>query len=197
MGTPERRRGPLTPQQQALVETAEPWLRQEATRAPACFARLHGAEGVAQEARLAACKAAADFDPVRFPGVPFGAFARERVRRHLRGLVCRAAPRLCVWGAFPVGAEVADHRGTAVSPALRAWCSEEYRRQRRGLHWRERVVLYLRYVESWTLAECGAYFGLSSSCVELLAWRAVKALGARRVQLADQLRAAPAGREIA
>jgi len=59
--------------------------RHEARRA-AAHCRMP-AEELVQEAALALCQASDDYDPSPFPDVTFGAFARQRIRNHLREVV--------------------------------------------------------------------------------------------------------------
>lgn len=102
------------------------------------------------------------------------------------GLRERAGIKFRVWYAMPEGEdgerflEPADHRAGGVHPMLRAWCSEEYRSQRRALHWRYRVLLYMRYVEAWTLDEVSDVFGISRERVRQLTDRAIEKLAAQR-----------------
>ena len=180
------RRAPLTAARQDLALSAEAWLWQELRGVPFALVRVFGRDTFEQEARVAAAKAAADFDPAAFPGVPFGAFARRGVRLHLRGVVARLAMKFPVWrempadpagGSFP---DPADHRPAGGDPALRAWCSDDYRDQRRCLDWRTRVLLYLRTVEGWTLDEVAAPLGVSRERVRQLETKAAQKLARYR-----------------
>jgi RNA polymerase sigma factor (sigma-70 family) len=59
--------------------------------------------------------------------------------------------------------QIADYRRPArddvPDPLLHAWCDPEYVEQRKCLHWRTRIVLYLRVVECWSLEEVGRVLG--------------------------------------
>lgn len=165
-----KRRAPLTPEQLALVASAERWLYQEIFRLPKWLVLLHGRDAIEQEARLAVCKAAHDFDPVKHPGVPFGAFARRGVYLHLLGIKYRSAERLSVWGTMPVATrhgeedmpiDSTDHRRNSSEPTLTIWCDPDNVAQRKRLDMRSRVILFLRYVECWTLDEIGCAIGIS------------------------------------
>jgi hypothetical protein len=92
--------------------------------------------------------------------------------------------------------QIADYRrADGPDPALKFWCDPENVWQRRGLHIKFRLVLFLRHVEGYTLDEVGEVFGLSRERVRQLEERAVGAMARRRNarKLARQLegRAAP------
>lgn len=178
----------MTPEQQRLVAECLPWLRAESARlASDVLVTREGRDSLYQEALLAVCKAACDFDPGKYPDVPFGAFARLGVRKHMMGFRIRLGIKSRVWGTMPAGdddeqsfMEPADYRAPTVHPALSAWCDEDAARQRRVLHMRSRLVLYLRYVESWTLEEVGDAFDVSRERVRQIEERAISKLARNR-----------------
>lgn len=166
---------------------------------PAAMLRTLGREQFEQEAWLAVCKAAHDFDPVKYLGVPFGAFARLGVRKHLTGTVCRTATKYGVWRTMPEldgdtgeQLEAADYRRESADPALAAWCSADYARQRRCLDWRSRIVLYLRAVEGWTLEEAGEALAVTRERIRQVEEKAVRKLA--RFRLRRQMRRQLEGR---
>lgn len=184
-----KRRAPLTPEQLTLVASTDRWLYQEIVRVPKWVLSIHGRDAVEQEARLSVCKAAHDFDPVKHPGVPFGAFARRGVRLHLLGLRYRTADRLRVWSTMPVSAiesgelvphDQADYRRNSPDPNLSIWCDQDNVAQRKCLDMRSRLVLFLRYVECWTLDEIGSALGISWERVRQIEIKALARLKTHR-----------------
>lgn len=156
--------------------------------------RSFGEDEWRQEAWLAVCKAARDIDPESHPGVPFLAFARNGIRLHFMGETRKYATRLAVWREMPADphragaagdfrpddAHPEDHRGPAVPAVLSAWCSDDYRAQRSVLNWRERVILYLRFVEGWYQWEIAECLGITHARVGQLEEVAVRRLAAAR-----------------
>lgn len=191
-------RTPLAPDRQALALTETEQVAQFARYAPQWLTRLAGRDTIEQELWMAVLTAAADFDPVKNPGVPFGAFARQACKWCLLNLRRDWGQRQSVWQGMPtndecqaMGDELPDHRPLADSPAFHAWFDEDYKRQRRFLDWRSRIVLYLRYVEGWTLEEVGDALGVSRERVRQVEGKAGRKLAAARSR--DQLRKQLAG----
>lgn len=184
-----KHRAPLSPEQRDQVALAEQWLYQEIVHLPKWLVLRHGRDAIEQEARLAVCKAAHDFDPVKHSGVPFGAFARRGVRLHLLGLRYRTADRLRVWSTMPVSAiesgelvphDQADYRRNSPDPSLSIWCDQDNVAQRKCLDMRSRLVLFLRYVECWTLDEIGSALGISWERVRQIEIKALARLKTHR-----------------
>jgi RNA polymerase sigma factor (sigma-70 family) len=182
---------PLTAAQQRLVEAewAAGWLGFEVTaNVFEALRRRYGFDQFEQEALYALCESARSFDPVAYPNVRFGAFARVHVRRRLWRVAKLAARNWRVNLAMPVDAdgrqflEPADHRPPEVDPRLRLWCSPDYAEQRRHLHRWYRLVLCLRYVEGLTLDEVGSYFGVTRERIRQHEERAVQMLAGGRTR---------------
>jgi RNA polymerase sigma factor (sigma-70 family) len=81
--------------------------------------------------------------------------------------------------------QIADYRrpisDDVPDPLLHAWCDPEYAEQRKCLHWRTRIVLYLRVVACWTLEEVGeALGGLSRERIRQIEDRAVEKMARSR-----------------
>jgi RNA polymerase sigma factor (sigma-70 family) len=152
-----------------------------------------GRDVVEQDIRFAVVKAAHDFDPVKYPGVPFAAFAFNGVRLHMRSFA-RQLGRPETWWTMPASredgasmeGEIPDHRDPVPDRLLRAWCDEDYARQRRCLDWRARLVLYLRTVEGMTLDETGECMGVTRERVRQLEDRATWQLARFRVRRARE-----------
>lgn len=164
-----------------MVLDFDRWLPGEVNRVPEWARRAVGRDAVEQEARLAVTKAACDWNPELYPGVPFGAFARIGVRLHLRGLWDRLAAKGCVWAAMPVfedggGPDPEDYRDPHGERLLHLWFDPDYAEQRRCLDMRRRLLLYLRTVEGLTLEETGECLGTSRERVRQLEWSAGRKL---------------------
>ncbi len=71
--------------------------------------------------------------------------------------------------------EIADYRRNPTT-MLSLWCDEEYTRSRQALSLRQRIVLYLRIVESWTLREVAAVLKVSHEYVRYLSQEAANQL---------------------
>lgn len=168
-------RVPLSVAQQELVLSCEVWLVSECCRCTNSRLRYRlGMDVVIQEGWLAVCKAAADYDTNKHPGVPFGAFARRGVRIHLRGVAEWFSRSTSVWNSMPdedLVDRMSDNRSFSVS-LLSLWHDDEYSHARRVLDMRSRVILYLLIVESWTMREIAEILGISYQRVRHLRERA-------------------------
>lgn len=188
----ERPREPLTPEQQQLVLDFDRWLPGLVAEVPEWLRIRLGRDVVEQDIRLAVVKAAHDYDPVAYPGVPFAAFAFNGVRLAMRGFGHQLG-KPQAWQTMPaaddgagIDGEIPDHREPCPDRLLRAWCDEDYARQRECLSWRERVLLYLRTVEGLTLEETGECMGgVTRERVRQLEERACRQLAAFRVRQAN------------
>lgn len=171
------------------------WLPGLVAECPAWLVARLGRDEVASAIRLAVVKAAADYDPVAHPGVPFPAFAFNGVRLAMRGFA-RELGKPAVWWPMPHGDDgdelfdrlIPDYRDPAPERLLRAWCDEGYAAQRQCLDMRSRVLLYLRTVEGWTLEEVGDVLGVTRQRVRQLEERACRKLAAFRVRQARSSR---------
>lgn len=179
-------REPLSPEQQALAESAREWVWQEVNRVWTSLRLREGRDVLEQEAMLAACESARCFDPVANPGVPFGAYCRNHVRHRPWRATHLLQRNLHVRRTMPTDAdgeqflEPADTRRDERDPRLRLWCSEDARQQRRALNWHYRLILCLRYVESLTLEEVGEVYGITRERVRQLEEKAVMMLARAR-----------------
>lgn len=186
---------PLRDADHERVAEAIEWVRWEVLAVvPPAVVRRVGLEECVAEALLFVVRAAGRYDPVAHPGVPFAAYARNGLRLVLRSMFGRKKYRTArTWLTMPVDAdgafflEPADHRPPDVHPALREWCSEECRAQRRCLDWRARLVLCLRCVEGLTLDDVGGVLGITRERVRHLEERAVAKLAAFRVRRRTEL----------
>lgn len=187
----ERRRAPLTADQQQLVLDFDRRLPGLVRECPEWLVARLGRDEVESCIRLAVVKAAHDFDPVANPNVPFAAFAFNGVRMAMRSFG-RELGKPAVWWTMPVSAddgasmegEIPDHRDPVADRLLKAWCDEDYTRQRKCLDWRSRVLLYLRTVAAMTLEEVGECMGITRARVQQLEEKAARKLAAYRVRRA-------------
>lgn len=158
--------------------------REEVNRLPPDLVRRFGRADFEQEAVLAVCKAAAAFDPIKFPTVPFNAFARLGIRQHFRGLIRDLIRGKLVWASQPplfpdgVAIEFPDVGGWPGGPA--PWFAPENVFQRRRLDWRARIILYLRVAEHWTQTEVAQTLGVSHQAVQVAEYNATETLASIR-----------------
>lgn len=159
----------------------------------AALANDHTAEDIDQACWLWAARAAKKFDPGR--GLAFSTLATWYFRGALSRLAYQSDKSkppggsvlsLCGLyrddGGDPEPFDPEDRRGASERPSpLAEWCSEEFRRQRACLHWRQRIILYLRAVEGMTLEEAGeAMGGLSRERVRQICDRAAEKMAKSR-----------------
>jgi len=154
----------LTPEQQKLVVdfVARGWVQKEIRRrVPQWLLQQAGWDECESWAMFAVCRAAFRFDPIKYPNVPFDAFAVKGVRIWLKKIRCKYATAPKLWGhAFDEELErLVDHRSEDRPSPLMMWCEKENADQRRCLDWRRRIMLYLRTVEGWSQQEVGDLFG--------------------------------------
>jgi DNA-directed RNA polymerase specialized sigma24 family protein len=167
-------RKPLTPEQQALVLSVEYFANVLVRRVPYQLIRAFGREAVKQEAMLAACKAAADFDPVRFPNMEFSTFAWMGMKKHMLGVIKRSILKDNVWKVMPaiqspwdkaelihVGELVPGRDHDPNRDPFHWWHTDEAKLLRRGFTLRYRLVIYLVLVEGLTYVEVGEALGVS------------------------------------
>lgn len=179
---------PLTPEQRELVaaqnDPGNPWVPKWVRCClPRGLIRRLGIEECVAEAWVLVVRAASLWaDDGR---ATFRTFAMSAIQRFLLPRLNARLAHENVWVTMPKfdgnrGAEedqhlcslLADHRTDGRDPLLRLWCSPVYRRLRKLIDWRGRVVLYLRYVECWTLEEVGAALGVERQRVHHLERRA-------------------------
>jgi DNA-directed RNA polymerase specialized sigma24 family protein len=172
---PDRRldRRPLTPEQRELVAACygAPWVAPWTRRCVfAWLVREVGWDDVLSEAWVLIVKAARRWVPGR--GTEFESFAKGAIRRFLHKRLTDGRRNRRAWAEMPVAPDTGAGldqsapcgRGVERDDLLAGWCHDAPLRG--ALSWRERVVLYLRAVEGWTLEEVGAALGIARQRVD-------------------------------
>ena len=156
----------MTDEQRALAGPAAGWAGGYVRRfVPRGMYRKFGAGYGAQEAMLAVCRSAAAYDPVRYPGVPFAAFAKRIIRMWVSTKVRDQCRVIGVWHPLPheglpdLIPDVSRESGRDYLLAI--WCDPDNERQRVNWPWRRRVWQYLIGVEGWDHLEVARVFGVS------------------------------------
>lgn len=159
---------PLTEDQRAMVEAqagwVEPWVR---TVVYPHVLRQVGLDECVSMAWELVVVAASLWRPDR--GTTFTGYAMTGVKRSLPTRLLRQYRKRGVWSEMParrddgrpMSAELPDGRPAERDPLLVAWCDPDARHRRRVVGWRERLVLYLRFVECRTLDDVGRLLGVT------------------------------------
>ncbi len=142
---------------------------------------------------LAACKAVLGYSATLANGRSFESYARRGIRSAItwsaiKGRFGRRGNewvRVGAWQQWPLAPDSAEpldledyRRAGAENPALHEWCSDGATAKRVKLTKRERVALYLRCVEGWTLQEIGDAFDVTREGARLILEKAVKKIPA-------------------
>jgi DNA-directed RNA polymerase specialized sigma24 family protein len=138
-------------------------------------------------------------------GATFRYFAMNGVKKYLPVQVARKNYRnRKVWCEMPllppsnsgdeeqVCDKLADHRTRDPNPLLHAWCDDSARELRRHCFWIDRIIIYLHFVECWSLDEISKVFNLSRERIRQLEMRGRKAI--EQARLMAQVRLQLAGR---
>jgi RNA polymerase sigma factor (sigma-70 family) len=185
---------PLTWGERLLAETFERDLMifhaERAVRSRPWLVARNSWDDLFQEAWFAVCRAAQKWSA--YKGASFRTFAGKAIYHRIWSYAQRSRRNIKAWypmphdGDEPMSSSLEDGRRDA-SELLTHWCSPDYAKRRRHLDVRSRVILYLRYVESWSLREVGDLFGISGSAVAHLCRRAEFIVNPDRLVFRDGL----------
>lgn len=193
----------LTAERQQLVDESFEWLAKwTCLCAPRAAIDALGWSEVLSLAQLLVVKSASLWRPDS--GAKFRTFAMNAVKRFLPVALWRAGRNSNVWREMavfeddrgrelPISTQMPDRRRTdGPDPLLAFWHDPDYRAQRACLSWRQRIVLYLRLVECWTLQEVAVVFGLSRERIRQSEVKAARLLAEdRMVRAAARARSEP------
>lgn len=170
---------PLTDQQRQWVQEVHPKFIEAAINktVPIRAKIMFGRDIWQQEVWIVLCRAAQTFDPERYPGIELCQYAWKFMLYRLQQLVKRYYQSQCIWNPLPTlehsgeTCEPIDHR-TDRQALLSIWYDDDFINMRRSLTMRERLYLYLYYVEGWDGMEIALVVRISKSRVHQILDRA-------------------------